>query len=247
MKSDLAFPNVVIPTPSPYAQVTVAATSNEAPLARAIRLAFEDAMAERTRLPAGAFRVEGFSGRKFRMFLNALMGYVENPRYLEIGLYLGASFCSAISGNAVRAVGIDNWTWGNATTKDRFLAGLAQFDPGDNQVQVIDADFHTVDFTGFTPFNIYFYDGDHSEQTQYDAVSYPDAALDRQVILIVDDWNWLRVRRGTLNALRDKGWRIDYSVEVRTTFNNEKLPLVNGATSEWHNGCFAAVITRNAA
>ncbi len=35
------------------------------------------------------------------------------------------------------------------------------------------------------------------------------------------------------------------SVEVRTTFNGE-FPLVNGQTSEWHNGMTAAVVSKRA-
>jgi hypothetical protein len=53
-----------------------------------------------------------------------------------------------------------------------------------------------------------------------------------------------QVRRGTFNALTDAKRRIEYSIEVRTTFNNEHLPQVHGQTSEWHNGCIVAVTSK---
>jgi hypothetical protein len=62
-------------------------------------------------------------------------------------------------------------------------------------------------------------------------------------ILIVDDWNWNHVRKGTFAALRDAKLGIDYSIEVRTTFNGE-FPFVSGQNSEWHNGTVVAVVSK---
>ena len=100
-------------------------------------------------------------------------------------------------------------------------------------------------YTDFGPFNILFYDGPHTERDQYDGVSIPMPALTSPAIVIVDDWNWTRVRTGTYNALRDRKMRVDYAIEVRTSFKNENLPFHSGPTSEWHNGAFMAVISKH--
>ncbi len=200
-------------------------------------------MAERGRLRDEAFRVDGFSGRKFRLFLNNLFGELAEPRYLEIGLFHGASFCPAIFKNRIRAVGIDNWSeYGGTSTK--FYANLAQFNHDGADVKIVESDFRKVDYTTLGPFNVMFYDGSHHEKDQYDGVILPMPALDDRAILIVDDWNWHHVRRGTFAALKQSGRQVTYSVEVRTTFAGEHLPLVNGRGSEWHNGCYVAVIER---
>jgi hypothetical protein len=77
--------------PQPYAQITATATTPFDVLSHAVRDAFQDAMAMRGRLRDDAFRVHGFSGKKFRLFLNNLMSEVPNPRYMEIGLNTAAN------------------------------------------------------------------------------------------------------------------------------------------------------------
>ena len=229
--------------PSPYAQTTVVATSQGHPLIQPMRAAFEDAMAMRGRLREDAFRIEGFSGRKFRLFMNNLIHEVPAARYLEIGLYHGASFCPALFKNDVIALGIDNWTefGGNRTVFDRNLA-VYKFEHTD--VTIVEQDFRQVDYTRFGAFNIMFYDGSHAERDQYDGVYLTRLAMDEKYILIVDDWNWAHVRNGTYQALRDANIRIDYQIELRTSFGGEELPVVHGRKSEWHNGCFIAAVSK---
>lgn len=108
MTSD--WPAIRMITPVQYAQTTAVSTSAKNRLTPAVISAFEDAMAGRGRLKDDAFHIHGFSGKKFRTFMNNLISEVPEPRYLEIGLFHGASFCPAIYRNSVRAVGIDNWS-----------------------------------------------------------------------------------------------------------------------------------------
>jgi len=232
------------PPPSPYAHVTVTAQGRPEALQRVVCTAFEDAMAERTRLTREAFLVSGFSGRKFRIFMNALLGAIPNPRYIEIGLFHGASFCPAIFKNDLKAVGIDYWPSGYGANPETFMKNLQAFRTERSDITILDKDFRTVDFTDLGQFNVLFYDGSHAEKDQYDGIMIPQPALDETSVLVVDDWNWDHVRRGTLNALRDAKVTINYTIEVRTSFTNTGLPLVNGPQSEWHNGCFVAVVTK---
>jgi hypothetical protein len=239
------FPTVPnTPPPPPYAQVTVTGGQRKDALVTAVRDAFQDAMALRGRLREDAFKVNGFSGRKFRMLVNNLMNEVPDARYMEIGLFHGASFCSALFKNKLRAVGIDNWTeYGGK--RQLFEENLSLFKSELTDVEIIEKDFRKVDYANIGKFNVLFYDGSHSEKDQYDGIKIPQPAMDDSYVMIVDDWNWDRVRSGTFNALRDSHVNIDYSVEVRTTFNGE-LPLMRGANSEWHNGTIVAVVSKNA-
>jgi hypothetical protein len=233
--------------PPPYAQVTATTASDPGHLAVAIRDAFQDAMAFRGKLCEDAFAVPGFSGRKFRLFMNNLIAQVQDPRYLEIGVYHGASFCSAMAGNKLRIVGIDNWlgNWDNYDGKrDIFDSHLAKFVTPETDVTIMEGDFRHVEYARMEKFNIMFYDGSHSEKDQYDGVFLPSAAMEDNFILIVDDWNWPQVRKGTLDALRYLLLDIEYSVEVRTSFAGEVFPVIHGKNSEWHNGMLAAVISR---
>ena len=231
--------------PQPYALVTATASGTLDALSKAVRDAFQDAMAMRGRLRDDAYAVDGFSGRKFRLFLNNLMSEVPDPRYMEIGLYHGASFCPALFKNKLRAVGIDNWTeYGGK--RELFTRNLDAFRFEGSDIQIIEQDFRTIDYDALGKFNIVFYDGSHTEKDQYDGVFCPQPAMDATHIMIIDDWNWDHVRRGTYDAMRDAGLTMNYSIEVRTTFNDD-FPLVHGPKSEWHNGAIIAVVSKGAA
>ena len=67
-------------------------------------------------------------------------------------------------------------------------------------------------------------------------------ALDKCFILIVDDWNWAAPRLGTFRAIRDAGFSIVSSIEVRTSLDNSHSG--GGKESDWHNGYFFAVLDR---
>ena len=237
------FPSFQPSYPPPYAQTTAAATSREHPLIAPINAAFEDAMAMRTRLREDVFKVDGFSGRKFRAFMNALILEVPDPRYMEIGLYHGASFCPSVFKNKVTALGIDNWTEFGGT-RHIFDRNLAALKSETADVTIVESDFRKVDYTAQGRFNILFYDGSHTEQDQYDGVMFPQPAMEDNYVLIIDDWNWHHVRSSTYRALRDAKVRVDFQIEVKTTFNGEELPLVRGRDSEWHNGCIIAAVSK---
>jgi hypothetical protein len=237
------WPQFTADRPMPVAHTTAVSTSRRHRYEQPVVAAFENAMASRGRLREEAFWIDGFSGRKFRLFMNNLIGEMSAPRYLEIGLFHGASFCPAIYGNRVAAVGVDNWTeYGG--TPDRFHENLAKFKPATADVEILQKDFRTVDYGAMRDMNVLFYDGSHSQQDQYDGVLIPQPAMADEYVLIVDDWNWEQVRVGTLDALRDAGARVDYQIEVRTSFGREHLPLVHGSQSEWHNGCLIAAVAK---
>lgn len=212
-------------------------------LIAAVRIAFQDALASRGALCDAAFRVQGYSGRKFRLFLNNLMFNLPDPRYLEIGTYHGASFCPAVYNNRLRAVSVDNWSQygGQRSTFENYLA---QFTSEDTDIEIIEDDFINIDYSAIGKFNVLFYDGLHREIDQYNGVFIPRPAMDDKYILIVDDWNDENVRRGTFNGLRDGGVNIDYMIEVRTTLNGE-FPAIARETSEWHNGALIAVVSKS--
>jgi hypothetical protein len=220
-------------------------TSEKSSLVDVLRDAFEDALAGRGSMDERIIHLQGFCGRKHRLFFNNLVRAVEDPRYLEIGIFYGATFCAALAGNKVTALGIDNWTeyGGNA---NGFYANLAAIKGADASVTILEQDFRTVHYDDIGKFNIFFYDGPHSTEDQYDGICMAIPALDDQAILLVDDWNWQRVRDGAMNAVRDAGYRFEFCVEVRTSFD-ESIPALAYAHSDWHNGMFAAVISKRSA
>jgi len=227
---------------SPTPLVTQVSTRPQAALAAIVRDAFAEAQAGRGSMDERVYAVHGFCGRVHRLFFNNLVHAIENPRYLEIGIFRGATLCAAISNNKVRAMGIDNWTEYGGKPNE-FYANLLTIRGPESTVSVLEQDFRTVDYAHIGKFNMLFYDRPHYERDQYDGVVMALPALDDQAVLLVDDWNWNHVRRATLNALRDTGARLDFMIEVRTSFDDQ-IPSFAYGDSDWHNGMFAAVLSK---
>jgi hypothetical protein len=110
-------------------------------------------------------------------------------------------------------------------------------------VTIVENDFQKLRAEDVGTFNIYFYDGSHSEKDQYDGIVWAMPALERTSIVLVDDWNWAHVRTGTMNAIRDMEVTIEYMLELRTSFDDQ-IPQPACGGSDWHNGFFGAVISK---
>ena len=195
--------------------------------------------------PGPAFlALEGMSGRRYRLFINALIRLVPNPRYLEVGVWAGSTLCSAIAGNKVQAVAIDNWSQFSGT-RERLLENLKQFGAG-SEVTVIERDFRELRFGDYGRFNVYLYDGPHSAADQHDGLAMALPALDSEFVLIVDDWNWAEVRTGTRSVIDQLELEVVFAIEVRTTADDTH-PAHCGFEAkgtDWHNGYFIAVLRK---
>jgi len=82
-------------------------------------------------------------------------------------------------------------------------------------------------------------------------LSLPLPCLDDQFVFIVDDWNWGRVRAGTLEAVNRCPVRVLYAAELRTTLNDGSpphlLPLEDFRVVrnfDWHNGYYISVMQK---
>ena len=70
------------------------------------------------------------------------------------------------------------------------------------KLKIIEKNFRVVDFKNLSICNIFFYDGAHHYEDHFDSISMTLPALSKKFILIVDDWNWIQVRKGTLDAIK---------------------------------------------
>lgn len=172
-----------------------------------------------TQLPKSVFSLEGMSSRKNRILLNAIcqVAALLPTRYLEIGVWKGSTFISANYGNPMEfSVAIDNWSeFGGPKTE--FLRNGVNY--LGNKFQFIDGDCfssHTINRLKDHKFDIYFYDGNHSERNQYLAFKKYDHLLDDVFIAIVDDWSWPQVKSGTLKAFEELQYQIIKKFEIDT-------------------------------
>src|SRR6266487_3730741 len=119
--------------------------------------AFEGALAGCGELDETVYGIQGFCGRKHRLFLNNLLRALPNPRYLEIGLFKGATFCAALWHNKVAAVGVDNWSEYDHGSGVHFYRNLALCKGPAAQVTIIERDFRRAPIAAFGSFNVGFY------------------------------------------------------------------------------------------
>jgi hypothetical protein len=109
----------------------------------------------------------------------------------------------------------------------------------------VESDFRKVDYSKIGKFNTYFFDGPHEEVDQYDGIIVAQPSLDDTFILIVDDWNYPQVRKGTHGALTKLSLNIVSKIEIRTTQHDKDPNLLKFHFSDWHNGYFIAVCQKN--
>jgi hypothetical protein len=222
--------------------ITTLEQSSTNPLALKVKTALLRAIADDGALPHEVLGMRGMSGRKYRTFINNLIGSIDDARYLEIGVWKGSTLCSAVYGNKVRALAMDNWSQFGAPTAE-FFNNLAKFETAEARVRFLETDFRTVDYTTIGHFNVYLFDGPHRREDQHDGIVGAQPALDKHHVLIVDDWNWSKVRKGTIEGVKHAGLMIDHLVEIRTTQDNQHAPI-EGENSDWHNGYFIAAVTK---
>jgi hypothetical protein len=212
------------------------------PLTSIMQIAFNNILHNKHTIDESITGMEGFSGYAYRNFINLLVKRIPDPRYLELGLWKGSTFCSAVWKNNVTAVGIDNWSEFGGP-RNEFHANLAKVNSDTTRIQIIEEDFHSVDFTSIGKFNIYMFDGPVSEQETYEGITNALPALENDFILIIDDWNWSIIRKGTLRAIREHNLIVD-SITV-TTGSDTEGPGQQYQYSPWHNGYYIASVRKN--
>ena len=205
-----------------------------------LETAFQNAENNISKITNDIINMEGMTGTKTRHFYNNLLN-TENARYLEIGTWKGSSVCSAMCGNKAKVICIDNWSEFGGP-KSEFLVNFKKF-KGKNEAYFIENDCYKVDVSILPKFNIYMYDGNHTEDSHYKALLHYYNCLDDVFIFIVDDWNWKYVRDGTINSIQKLNLKVLYEKEVRLTWDNSHTPQPQ-ASQTWWNGIYVAILQK---
>jgi len=169
--------------------------------------------------------VRGQTTQRMRWLLNRLVRLLPRDEcYLEIGLFRGATFISALLDNMdATGYGCDHWQQYDSEVE--FRRNFERYRPRLGNATVYTADcFRIADRRHFRkPIGVYFYDGDHTEESQFRAVNVYGHLFADEVIVLVDDWNGPDIRHGT--------WRGVDSLRPRQVWFTELISLEN-----FHNG-----------
>ena len=205
-----------------------------------IETALQNAENNISKITNDIINMEGMSGTKTRHFYNNLLN-TKDARYLEIGTWKGSSVCSAMCENKAKVICIDNWSEFGGP-KSEFLVNFEKF-KGENDATFIENDCYKVDVSMLPKFNIYMYDGNHTNESHYKALLHYYNCLDDIFIFIVDDWNWQDVRDGTVNSIKKLNLKVLYEKEIRLTWDNSHTPFQQ-AKDTWWNGIYIAILQK---
>lgn len=162
--------------------------------------------------------LDGMSGNMTRHFYNNLLSMKkedETPlRYLEIGCWKGSSTLSALHDNDSNVLSsvIDNWSEFSGP-KDEFHRNIAPY----QNVQIIEEDCFHPDILKqlqHGPYDIYLYDGGHESHEHEQGITHFWDALADTCIVLIDDWNWEKVRVGTYRGFEKVNANILYKLEI---------------------------------
>lgn len=206
-----------------------------------IEKSFKNAENNISRISKDIIDLEGMTGTKTRHFYNNLLD-TPDARYLEIGTWKGSSVSSAMYGNKATVICIDNWSEFGGP-KNEFLTNFEKF-KGENHATFIEGDCYNIDVSTLSKFNIFMYDGNHTNESHYKALLHYYDCLDDIFIFIVDDWNWIDVREGTLKSIQKLNLKVLYKKEIILTSDNSHTPQPQ-AKDTWWNGIYVAILQKN--
>jgi hypothetical protein len=200
----------------------------------------------KNKLPDWILNLNGMSGRKYRQFINNLCETINNPRYLEIGCWKGSTLCSAMFDNNITAFAVDNWSEFNGP-KQEFEANIQKcINESKSKINFSfkEMNYTNIDYSNIGKYNIYFFDGPHKPEDQYNALKLAMPSLEDEFIFICDDWNWDYVETETLRSIKDLNLNLVYSIDIKTNLEDVKKGFFC-EKSDWHNGIFISVLKRN--
>lgn len=207
-----------------------------------------------TDLDFDIFSLQGMSGIKYRIFANRLMTFPVNESYLEIGCWMGSTAISALYDNfdiVKKHWIVDNFSeWGNnGITKKTFYESWNRFFPSVSP-NLIDADCFAINpkDQGIENVTVYFYDGNHSQESHKKALTHYYDSLSDSFILLIDDWFACKEKnneiiKGTMDAIEELNLKIHFKEEVSGPMSRIQTNGV-GDPYSWWNGCGVFVLEK---
>ncbi len=192
----------------------------------------------------------GFSGMSFRHLMNNL-GNLPGANYLEVGTFRGSTLIPLVYGNEgilneIHA--IDNFSEFRIegfSPKEDLEKNLNLFLPDTkHRVQFHEEDCWQFDLSKLPKIDIYFYDGEHSAESQYKAFKYFEPVFADTFIAVIDDWEQRQVRAGTRQAFEEINYDIVGSRAIVPAMRENNANRVNNPDYYWWCGTHLAVLKK---
>jgi len=186
----------------------------------------------------------GFSGYRFRHMMNNICS-LSAANYLEVGTYKGSTLVSAVSGNEsslASIYAIDNFSEFSTETdpKHGLIQNIERFLPN-AKINFYEEDCFKFDVKKLPKIDVFFYDGEHSEEAQYKAFVHFYPSFADTFIAVIDDWEQEGVRRGTRRAWEELDFDI---VSSRAIIPGTRTNPFEAPSAQWWNGTHIAVLRK---
>ncbi|MCK9578579.1 class I SAM-dependent methyltransferase [bacterium] len=203
-----------------------------------LRCSIKSAELEQSRINEKVMGIGGFTSNKVRHFLNNICGVLPF-HYLEVGTHHGSTIIAASFRNHGKYTGIDDFSQFQGREKVLF-DNINQFN-GLCNIKFINGNSFSkevIDQIDNNSIEVYFYDGDHSYESQYKALVDYIGKMNKKFCFIVDDWNWEGPRNGTNDAIS--------FLELKTVYKEELFTpnYENGRADSWWNGLGIFILER---
>ncbi|MEY4343160.1 MAG: Acanthocystis turfacea chlorella virus 1 [Pseudomonadota bacterium] len=202
-----------------------------------IQKAIEKSKNNQSNLPPAILQMVGMSTNKTRHLFNNLANTESKINYLEIGTYRGATASSVLYNNLVNAIIIDDFSQfqdlnlQNAKSPvpedfSRNVALTLNFSNTNPTAKFYNKDCFSIDKKEIfnEKIDFYFYDGEHSYESQYKAYEYYNDILENKFLTVIDDFNdEVNVKGATLDAFKKLNYEILFHEELPAGKNSNSF------------------------
>jgi hypothetical protein len=192
-------------------------------------------------LPDSILNLEGMSSHGNRILLNHICSI--NGKYLEIGSWKGSTFISALYKNTMFGTSIDNHQPFKdsicETSENELKDTCSKYLINGEKYELITADSFGNDLNLKGKYNVYFYDGGHTYEDHYRAITHFYNNLESMFIYICDDYSMDHIEKGTKDAFRDMDIQVITEFKL---FGNQVIP--SSTTSGFWNGLYVSLCVK---
>jgi hypothetical protein len=212
-----------------------------------VKASLEMADNERSKLSERERDLYGLSSVRLKCLINNLCA-AEKSNYLEIGAYKGATLISAVRGNDVKAVGIDNfkyddreankwapegYIWDNMKSQLEANINTYRLQPdvvnGDD-ISIVEGDFKEVDLPK-NKFNVCFFDLSPVTAADYDAFFENILPSLTQSSVVVFSQQSNNAHAEQLNEAM-----IKYGSKFNTQYSEKRISGSNADATKYYSG-----------
>lgn len=209
------------------------------PMVKHLHHSAEESRYHRSKLSNEIIALPGMSNDKVRHFMNNL-GMMMDLKYLEIGTHTGSTAISFGYKNPVLLMTcVDNYSMA-PEAEHNFKRNIQMHKKYLPKFDIWKRDCWEIDLNSLGIYDVLFYDGDHSFESQFRAICHFWPVLRSTFFLVVDDFNTLPACAGTMLGLNQMQATVLGVSMLPGIQLKGKIPPQWG----WWNGLFAAVIEK---